>query len=129
MTAESAPAAESELTSGRPLVFRNATILTMDDAHTIEHNADLLVVGERIAGVGKQLAAPDGAAEIDATGGVLMPGMIDTHRHMWQTAMRGYGADWTLTQYFVYYYLTWGKKFRPQDIYAEIGRASCRERV
>jgi len=31
--------------------------------------------------------------------------MIDTHRHMWQTAMRGYGADWTLTQYFVWYYL------------------------
>ena len=25
-----------------------------------------------------------------------MPGMIDTHRHMWQTALRGYGADWTL---------------------------------
>ncbi len=56
--------------------------------------------------------------EIDATGGVLMPGMIDTHRHMWQTAMRGYGADWTLTQYFVWYYLSWGKVFRPEDIYA-----------
>jgi cytosine/adenosine deaminase-related metal-dependent hydrolase len=90
----------------------------MDDAHTIEHNADLIVVGERIAEVGRQLTAPDGAVEIDATGGVLMPGMIDTHRHMWQTAMRGYGADWTLTQYFVWYYLNWGKAFRPEDIYA-----------
>ena len=47
-----------------------------------------------------------------------MPGMIDTHRHMWQTAMRGYGADWTLTQYFVWYYLEHGKTFRPQDIHA-----------
>jgi 5-methylthioadenosine/S-adenosylhomocysteine deaminase len=37
---------------------------------------------------------------------------------MWQTAMRGYGADWTLTQYFVWNYLQWGKSFRPQDIYA-----------
>jgi cytosine/adenosine deaminase-related metal-dependent hydrolase len=118
MTAESAPAADADLTSGRPLVFRNATILTMDDAHTIEHNADLLVIGERIAGIGRQLAVPDGAVEVDATGGLLMPGMIDTHRHMWQTAMRGYGADWTLTQYFVWYYLNWGKVFRPQDIYA-----------
>ncbi|HYB85278.1 MAG TPA: amidohydrolase family protein, partial [Streptosporangiaceae bacterium] len=61
---------------------------------------------------------PDGTAEIDATGGIVMPGMIDTHRHMWQTAMRGYGADWTLTQYFVWNYLQWGKSFRPQDIYA-----------
>ena len=47
-----------------------------------------------------------------------MPGMIDTHRHMWQTALRGYGADWTLAQYFVFFYLEWGKIFRPQDIYA-----------
>ncbi len=61
---------------------------------------------------------PEGTAEIDAAGGIVMPGMIDTHRHMWQTAMRGYGADWTLTQYFVYYYLNWGKIFRPQDVYA-----------
>src|SRR3712207_9547196 len=37
---------------------------------------------------------------------------------MWQTAMRGYGADWTLTQYFVWYYLEWGRIFRPQDIHA-----------
>jgi len=122
MTAEHVPAksaaAESEPASGRPLIFRNATILSMDDAHSILHDADLLVVGERIAGIGKQLAAPDGAVEIDAAGGLLMPGMIDTHRHMWQTAMRGYGADWTLTQYFVWYYLNWGKVFRPQDIYA-----------
>ena len=47
-----------------------------------------------------------------------MPGMVDTHRHMWQTAMRGYGADWTLTQYFVWYYLEPGKLFRPEDVYA-----------
>ena len=37
---------------------------------------------------------------------------------MWQTALRGYGADWTLTQYFVWFYLDWGKIFRPQDIHA-----------
>ena len=47
-----------------------------------------------------------------------MPGMIDTHRHMWQTAMRGYGADWTLSQYFVWYYLESGKHFRPRDVHA-----------
>jgi 5-methylthioadenosine/S-adenosylhomocysteine deaminase len=108
----------SDLTSGRPLVFRGATVLTMNDAHAIEHDADVLVDGERITGVGPGLSVPGDAIEIDARGGILMPGMIDTHRHMWQTAMRGYGADWTLTQYFVWYYLTWGKVFRPEDIYA-----------
>jgi 5-methylthioadenosine/S-adenosylhomocysteine deaminase len=108
----------SDLTSGRPLVFRGATVLTMNDAHAIERDADVLVDGERIAGVGRGIPVPDNAVEVDARGGILMPGMIDTHRHMWQTAMRGYGADWTLTQYFVWYYLNWGKIFRPQDIYA-----------
>ena len=108
----------AELTAGRPLVFRNATVLTMDDAHQVVEGADLLIDGERIAAVGVGLAVPEGTAEIDATGGILMPGMIDTHRHMWQTATRGYGADWTLTQYFVWNYLQWGKSFRPQDIYA-----------
>jgi 5-methylthioadenosine/S-adenosylhomocysteine deaminase len=110
--------ATSELASGRPLVFRNATVLTMDDAHAIDYDTDVLVVGELITGVGRGLAAPEGAVEVDASGGILMPGMVDTHRHMWQTAMRGYGADWTLTQYFVWYYLNWGKVFRPEDIYA-----------
>jgi cytosine/adenosine deaminase-related metal-dependent hydrolase len=61
---------------------------------------------------------PEGTVEIDASDGIVMPGMIDTHRHMWQTAMRGYGADWTLTQYFVWYYLEWGKAFRPEDVHA-----------
>lgn len=100
------------------VLFRNGLVLTMDDSHTVLSDADVLVVGDRIAEVGTSLTAPDGAVVIDATGGIVMPGMIDTHRHMWQTAMRGYGADWTLTQYFVWYYLESGKLFRPEDVYA-----------
>jgi cytosine/adenosine deaminase-related metal-dependent hydrolase len=99
-------------------VLRNGTVLTMDDGHRVLHGADVLVLGEQIADVGPNLSAPDNATEIDASGGIVLPGMIDTHRHMWQTAMRAYGADWTLTQYFVWYYLQWGKVWRPQDIYA-----------
>ncbi|WP_432824525.1 amidohydrolase family protein [Dactylosporangium sp. CA-092794] len=100
------------------VLFRNGLVLTMDDAHTILTGADVLIVDDRIAEIGVGLTAPEGAQEIDATGGIIMPGMVDTHRHMWQTAMRGYGADWTLTQYFVWYYLESGKHFRPEDIHA-----------
>ena len=107
----------SQVDAGRPLVFRHATVLTMDDAGVLD-DADVLVVGDTIAAVGPHLDVPDGALEIDAAGGIVAPGMVDTHRHMWQTALRGLGADWTLTQYFVFYYLSWGKIFRPQDIAA-----------
>jgi 5-methylthioadenosine/S-adenosylhomocysteine deaminase len=113
---EQAPA--QPVQDGRPVVLRHGTVLTMDDAHTVLVDADVLVTGDRITAVGPHLAAPEGALEIDATGGIVMPGMIDTHRHMWQTAMRAYGADWTLTQYFVWYYLEHGRVFRPEDIYA-----------
>jgi cytosine/adenosine deaminase-related metal-dependent hydrolase len=102
----------------RPVVLRGGLVLTLDDAHRVLPGADVLVVDDRIAAVGPDLDVPEGTTEIDARGGIVMPGMIDTHRHMWQTAMRGYGADWTLTQYFVWYYLESGKHFRPQDVRA-----------
>jgi 5-methylthioadenosine/S-adenosylhomocysteine deaminase len=103
---------------GRPVVLRGGTVLTMDDQHTVLTEGDVLVVDDRIAAVGPSLDVPEGTVEIDARGGIVMPGMVDTHRHMWQTAMRGYGADWTLTQYFVWYYLEHGATFRPEDIRA-----------
>ena len=111
------PDASAPVTGG-PVVLRGGTVLTMDDSHTVLTPADVLVVDHRIPAVGQALDVPEGTWEIDASGGIVMPGMIDTHRHMWQTAMRGYGADWTLTQYFVWYYLEHGRKFRPQDVYA-----------
>jgi cytosine/adenosine deaminase-related metal-dependent hydrolase len=110
------PRAE-DFNSDRPVVFRNGTVITMDKKGVLE-NADVLMIGEKIEAVGPKLQVPEGTLEIDATGGIVMPGMIDTHRHMWQTALRGYGGDWALTQYFVFYYLTWGHVFRPDDIYA-----------
>ncbi|HEY2223939.1 amidohydrolase family protein [Actinomycetospora sp.] len=109
---------ESTGEARRPVVLRGGTVLTLDGAHTVLTGADVLVVDDRIAGIGPDLAVPGGTEEIDARGGIVMPGMIDTHRHMWQTAMRGYGADWTLTQYFVWYYLEHGTAFRPEDVHA-----------
>jgi cytosine/adenosine deaminase-related metal-dependent hydrolase len=108
----------NDIAAGRPIVFRDGTVLPMDAARSVLTGTDVLVVDDRIAAVGPALEVPEGTVAIDASGGIVLPGMIDTHRHMWQTAMRGYGADWTLTQYFVWYYLEHGRLFRPQDIHA-----------
>lgn len=78
--------------------------------------ADLLVEGERIAVVGPALAAAD-AEEIDARGCVILPGLVDTHRHLWQTPLRTVAADWSLFDYAVgirYGYAGW---YRPEDVY------------
>src|SRR6478736_9302975 len=117
-TPEPAPAPHADdFATGRPIAFRNATVITVDSAGVLDH-ADVLVVGEKIEAVGPNLDVPDGTLEIDASGGILTPGFVDTHRHMWRTALRGYGGDWALTQYFVFYYLQHGHVFRPEDIYA-----------
>jgi 5-methylthioadenosine/S-adenosylhomocysteine deaminase len=63
----------------------------MDDAHQVLSGADVLITGERITAVGPSLQVPEGTAEIDATGGIVMPGMIDTHRHMCRRPCAGTG--------------------------------------
>ncbi|MEU4222786.1 amidohydrolase family protein [Nonomuraea sp. NPDC026600] len=112
----------NDFEAGRPVMLRGGTVLPMDgrqgEGRRVLPRTDVLVTGDRIAAVGPELPAPPDAVEIDASGGIVMPGMIDTHRHMWQTALRGYGADWTLTQYFVWFYLEHGKLFRPEDVHA-----------
>jgi 5-methylthioadenosine/S-adenosylhomocysteine deaminase len=76
------------------LLIRGATILTMNDAFEIVEG-DVLVRDGRIEAVG---AAADARAErtIDAAGGYLLPGFIQTHVHLCQTLFRGYADDLAL---------------------------------
>lgn len=79
-------------------LFRNATVVTVDDEVGNLYGTDVLVNGDTIAQIGKNLSG-HGADVIDATGCILIPGMIDTHRHLWQTCIRGVFADWSTLQY------------------------------
>jgi 5-methylthioadenosine/S-adenosylhomocysteine deaminase len=76
------------------LLVRRATILTMNDALDIVHG-DLFVADGRIVSVGD---VGDVAATrvIDAGGGFLLPGFIQTHIHLCQTLFRGYADDMAL---------------------------------
>lgn len=66
--------------SAPPTVIRGATILTGDGARIDQ--GDLLMADGRIVAVGRGLAAPAGAHEIDARGRWITPGLIDVHSHM-----------------------------------------------
>lgn len=76
------------------ILFRNATILTMNDALDVVEGS-VAVVGGRIVGVG---AEPAGAFDrtIDAHGAYLLPGFIQTHVHLCQTLFRSYADDMPL---------------------------------
>lgn len=98
------------------LLIRGGRVLTMDpDTRDLDH-ADVLVAGSEIVAVEPGIEAD--AELIDATGCVVMPGFVDTHRHTWQTAMRGICADWTLLDYFRGIRLNLSTRYRPEDMYA-----------
>ena len=78
--------------------------------------ADLLIDDGRIAGIAPGIDAD--AEVIDATGRLVIPGFVDTHRHVWQTAMRGICADWTLLDYFLGIRVNAASVYAPEDVYA-----------
>ncbi|MEU6195242.1 amidohydrolase family protein [Streptomyces sp. NPDC047061] len=55
---------------------------------------------------------------IDARDRIVMPGFVDTHRHTWQTAFRGIGADWTFPEWAQAMHRTLKPEYRPEDVYA-----------
>lgn len=81
-------------------VFRRAHVVTMAPALGNLADTDVLVEGGCIVAVGRSLEVED-ADEIDAAGCILTPGFVDTHRHLWQTAVRGIFADWSTLQYMI----------------------------
>ena len=86
------------LDSGRPgrrYVIRGGSVMSLDSKVGDFPQADVLVEGKKILAVGPNLQA-GGAAEIDATGRIVMPGFIDTHHHQFETALRSFLADGVL---------------------------------
>lgn len=77
---------------------------------------DILVDGSAIAAIEPDISAD--ADVIDATGAVVMAGFVDTHRHSWQTQLRGVASDWSLPEYLAGIRGTLGPQYEPEDVYA-----------
>ena len=76
------------------LLIRNAhTIATQNDAGDELHNASILVQDGLIASIGPANEIPDTADEvIDARGHLVVPGLVNTHHHMYQSLTRAVPA-------------------------------------
>lgn len=69
----------------RRTLIRRADVLSMDPRQGEAWGVDVLIEGERIAAVSRDLSVA-GAEVVDGRGRILMPGMADGHRHVWQCA-------------------------------------------
>jgi 5-methylthioadenosine/S-adenosylhomocysteine deaminase len=98
-------------------LLRGGTILTMDPGIGDLAKGDVLIEGDRIEAVGPDLDVTD-ADVIDARGKIVIPGFVDTHRHTWESAIRGCAPNATLDDYFVEVLDTFAPVYRPEDVYA-----------
>ena len=102
--------------SARRLLFKGGTVLTMDRALGDLARGDMLVENGRIAAVGPNLTAAD-AQTINCANMIVMPGFIDTHRHMWEGQIRNTIPEALLADYLKIMLAGYGTAYRPQDAY------------
>ncbi|WP_405534771.1 amidohydrolase family protein [Streptomyces sp. NBC_00075] len=101
----------------RRILFTGATVVTMDPGLGVIDGGDVLVEGDTITAVGRDLDAGD-AVVVDATGTVLTPGFVDTHRHAWEAQLRRIMPDVDdLGGYVMATLAGYATVYRPQDMY------------
>src|SRR5262245_10853646 len=109
---------QAAATSGAPgqrVLLKGGVVLTMDAKLGDFDRADVLIEGTKIVAVGPNLQAT--ATVIDASNMIVMPGFVDSHRHIWQGPLRNILPDGTLGQYFKSIGGTARAAYRPEDVY------------
>jgi len=85
-------------TKADTLIF-NATLITMDKDLSVINKGAIAVSGNRILTLGSQtdlLAHYSAVDQVDAGGGIVMPGLINTHTHLAMVLLRGLAEDLAL---------------------------------
>jgi 5-methylthioadenosine/S-adenosylhomocysteine deaminase len=99
-------------------LLRGGCLITLDrELGDFTRGGDVLIEGDRIAAVGPHIDAAD-CQVVDATGMLVIPGFVDTHRHTWQAQIRNIAGDWTLAEYLQGIRAELGPRYRPEDVYA-----------
>lgn len=98
------------------ILIRGGHVLTMDVDLGDLPAGDVLVEDDHIAAIAPHVDAGD-AQVLEARGHVVLPGFVDTHRHTWQTQMRGICADWTLDDYFLGMRLAISPHYTADDVW------------
>ena len=96
-------------------VVRGAHILTMDPGLGDIAGGDIHVRAGEIVAVGKNLRTLGGEV-IDGRDTIALPGLIDTHSHLWNTPLRNLVDEGPKMGYFALT-LALGKEYTPEDMY------------
>ncbi|WP_207781953.1 amidohydrolase family protein [Phytoactinopolyspora limicola] len=97
-------------------VIRGGHVVSVDQEIGDIPRADVHVKNGRIVAVGEKLSVR-GAAEIDARGKIVMPGFVDTHWHLWNSAMRPFMLNGDPDRGYFNVTNVLGPHFTPTDTY------------
>jgi 5-methylthioadenosine/S-adenosylhomocysteine deaminase len=110
-----APAAAPRLPARGNFVIRNGYVMTMEPGTPDIKDGDVHVKDGVIVAVGAKLNAP-GATAINGAGMIVLPGLVETHWHMWNTLLRSMSGEKSEFGYFRTTAVL-GQKFEPSDMY------------
>ena len=107
------------------LLLRGGYVVSVDPEIGDINGGDVLIEGDTIAAVEPNIEAD--AQVIDVTGDVVIPGFIDSHRHTWETSIRGSAPNATLDDYFGIVLDGFARQYRPEDVYVSnyMGALEC----
>lgn len=103
-------------------VITNGYIISMDDSLGDLSSGAILIENDIIAAVtatGEELRGVE-AEVIDAQGGIILPGLVDAHRHDWLGVLRGLSADESLPEFLANTFYAYGAIFSAEDMHAAV---------
>lgn len=103
----------------------HATVLTVDPHLGILEGADILIDDGRIVSVGEPvpsqaLSVEDGDEILDGSDLIVTPGFINAHIHLWQTAVRSLGLNWTGVEFHYHVQSDFVPAYRPEDMWRSL---------
>src|SRR5688500_5305721 len=105
--------------------IRHLEIVTLDEASTIYHDADLVIADGKIAHVGQ--ASPDlhPDEEVDGSGRAALPGFFNAHCHSPMTFERGWAEDLPFDRWLNEKIWVAESGLTPDDVYWGAALAAC----
>jgi len=107
-------AGSSRLPSRGEFTIANAYVMTMDSALGDLAGGSVHVRNGEIVAVGKDVIG--GGEKIDGAGMIAMPGLVETHWHMWNTLFRSFAGDKPEEGYFPTV-ARFGQQMNPDDVF------------
>jgi 5-methylthioadenosine/S-adenosylhomocysteine deaminase len=104
----------SSLPARGEFTIANAYVMTMDGTLGDIAGGSVHVRNGEIIAVGKDVTG--GGQQIDGAGMIVMPGLIDTHWHMWNTLFRSFAGDKPEEGYFPTV-ARFGQQMSPGDVF------------